>query len=96
MRKLLLLLSLLLPIWVGAAEPVTVDVQVQGMSCPFCVYGVQKSLRKLPGVASAQVDLKSGHASVIMLPGQEPDVEAIRKAILDAGFTPKDVTVHRP
>ena len=62
------------------------------MSCPFCVYGVEKNLKRIPGVQSADVDLKAGRARVLMQPGQEPDLERFREAILDAGFTPGKVT----
>ncbi len=75
-----------------SAEPVQpVDIQVSGMTCPFCVYGVKKQLEKLPGVARAQVSLEKKLARITPRPGQTLDMKAIRKAITDAGFTPGKV-----
>jgi copper chaperone CopZ len=75
-----------------AADPVhTIDIQVSGMTCPFCVYGVKKKLEKLPGVARAQVSLDKKLARITPKPGQALDMDGIRKAITEAGFTPGKV-----
>ncbi len=74
---------------IHAAEPgQPVVIQVSGMTCPFCVYGVKKQLEKLPVVAEAQVSLDRKLARITPRPGQTLDLTAIRKAITDAGFTP--------
>jgi len=77
-----------------ADEPQVVEIEVTGMTCPFCVYGTEKKLNKLPGVEAAQVSLKNKKARIVMMPGKTADLEAIRKAVIDAGFTPGTVTVH--
>jgi copper chaperone CopZ len=92
MRNLLLVLMVLWSCSVSADGGPVVDIEVQGMSCPFCVYGVEKSLKRIPWVQSVDVDLKAGRARVLMQPGGEPDIERFRKAILDAGFTPGKVS----
>jgi len=71
-----------------AADAEVVDIAVKGMSCPFCVYNVEKKLRALDGVQSADVDLKQGLARVAMQPGAAVDSARLREAIIDAGFTP--------
>lgn len=68
-----------------------VDIQVSGMTCPFCVYGVKKKLEELPGVAKAQVNLDKKMARITPKPGQELDLDRIRGAIAEAGFTPGKV-----
>ncbi len=75
-----------------AAEPQVVEIEVTGMTCPFCVYGTEKKLNKLPGVDAAEVSLKNKMARIVMAPGKSADLEAIRAAITDAGFTPGVVT----
>ena len=62
------------------------------MSCPFCVYNVEKKLRALDGVSSAEVDLEQGRARVEMRPGGGADRQQLRQAIIDAGFTPGAIT----
>lgn len=86
-------LSVLIPtVW--ANEPQVVEIEVTGMTCPFCVYGTEKKLNKLPGVEAAEVSLKNKKARIVMTPGKTADLEAIRKAVIDAGFTPGTATVH--
>jgi len=76
-----------------AAEVEQVDIAVQGMSCPFCVYNVEKKLRALPGVERADVDLGKGQAHVVMRPGMRVETDRLRQAIVDAGFTPGAIDV---
>lgn len=76
-----------------ADEPQVVEIEVTGMTCPFCVYGTEKKLNQLPGVDKAEVSLKAKKARIVMAPGESADLEAIRKAIVDAGFTPATVTL---
>lgn len=79
-----------------AAEHQVLEVEVKGMTCPFCAYGIEKNLSKLPGVAKAQVSLEVKKARVVMQPGHAPDEARVRKVILDSGFTPGEATVHAP
>jgi len=92
-RALMMLFALLLSSGAGAADVEVVDIAVQGMSCPFCVYNVEKKLRALDGVETAEVDLKQGRARVTMKPGVQTDQARLRQAIIDAGFTPGDISV---
>ncbi|HHH44378.1 MAG TPA: heavy-metal-associated domain-containing protein [Gammaproteobacteria bacterium] len=90
-----LFVGLLLFVSLARAEtPQRVEIEVTGMTCPFCVYGTEKKLNGLPGVASAEVSLKNKKALIRMEPGQQADLNAIREAITDAGFTPGKVTVE--
>jgi len=70
----------------GAAKQAV--VAVNGMSCPFCAYGVRKHLSALPGVKSVQVELARGKAIVDVDPEVRLTDERIRKAVREAGFTP--------
>jgi len=92
-RWLMMLITLSLGSTTLAADSEVIDVAVQGMSCPFCVYNVEKKLRGLDGVDSASVDLKQGQARVVMKPGIRMNADKLKQAILDAGFTPGAMTV---
>ena len=63
-------------------------VAVNGMSCPFCAYGVKKHLSALPGVKSVQVEMAKGEAIVEFAPETEITDEQIQRAVRAAGFTP--------
>ena len=71
----------------------TVEIDIHGMSCAFCVEGLQKQLSKLPDVAKVEVSLKLKKVR-IQSKGEELDMERVRGAIVDAGFTPLEA--HKP
>jgi len=85
----LLLLFLTLPVIAGDTRVAEVDVQ--GMACAFCVEGLRKTLSELPGVENATVSLKNNLARLELDSQSAPDADAIKQAVLDAGFTPGDV-----
>lgn len=78
-----------------AAEQEIIEIEITGMTCPFCVYGTEKNLGKLPGVEQAIVSLNKKVARIVMAPGEHADMEAINKAIVDAGFTPGTSSVEQ-
>ena len=71
-----------------------VELDVKGLFCDACAYGVQISVSKLPGVENCSVSMQEQKATVVMAPGAEADLEKIKAAIVDAGFTPGEATVH--
>ncbi len=75
------------------AQVMEVTVQIKGMACPFCAFGVEKKLKKVPGVAGIQVDIKNGTALLKASPGKSIAVDGVPKAVKDAGFTPTAITV---
>src|SRR5688500_14414729 len=64
---------------------VDADFAVNGMDCASCVTHVEKAMRGVPGVASAQVSLARGRAVVRFDPGRTTP-EAIAAAATDAGY----------
>jgi len=76
--------------WSGPASGASRQavVAVNGMSCPFCAYGVKKHLSALPGVKNVQVELAKGEAIVEFSPEAKVTDEQIQKAVRAAGFTP--------
>jgi len=62
-------------------------IGVDGMSCPFCAYGLEKKLKKVQDVESVTIDLNEGEVVVIAKAGATIKEESLRKAVHDAGFT---------
>ncbi len=62
-------------------------ITVKGLACPFCVYGLEKHLKKLPGATTVRVDLGKGEATVDFAGDSKVADEDIRKAVKNAGFT---------
>ena len=89
-KTALMLMGLFLLSGPALATPQEVmEIDVAGMTCAFCAYGVEKNLGKLPGVDQAQVSLEAKKARVVMKAGETPDETRIREIIRDAGFTPR-------
>ena len=62
-----------------------VELPITGMTCANCSMTVERTLRRLGGVVSANVNLASERASVEYLPGTVT-LAAIQQAIRDAGY----------
>lgn len=90
-RILLSILMFAVPLSVSAGDHQVLEIGVAGMSCKVCAYNVEKSLKRIDGVAQVKVSLDEGRAHILMEPGQAVDVEKVRSAIDAASFTPGDV-----
>ncbi len=62
-------------------------IGVDGMSCPFCAYGLEKKLKKVKDVVSVTIDLNEGQVVVVAKAGTTIKQEVLRKAVKEAGFT---------
>lgn len=85
MRRLLLAAVLAVPLTVVAAEPQTVVLDVQNMTCELCPITVKKALDKVPGVAATKIDLAKKTATVKFDP-ERANVAALVKATTNAGY----------
>ena len=72
----------------------TIEIDVTGMTCPFCVYGTEKKLRKLEGVEKVEVSLAKKKARIVMKEGRAADINEIKRAITDAGFTAGKASIN--
>lgn len=71
----------------------SVTLKVDGMSCPFCAYGLEKRLREIPAVDTLIVRVSDGMVQIRVKEGQQlPDAE-LRDAVKRAGFTLREI--HR-
>ncbi|GAV20677.1 copper chaperone [Mariprofundus micogutta] len=70
----------------------TAIIQVDGLSCPFCAYGLEKNLKKVSGVKTVKIDMKTGKATVALKPNTQVDDQTLRQAVKKAGFTARDIT----
>lgn len=66
--------------------PRQIKVTILGMSCPFCVYGVEQKLKKLDGVEDLEVVLETGIASLTMEDGADLSNDLLKKTVQEAGF----------
>ena len=89
------LLPIIFGLWVlvDVAFARTIEVEVHGMTCAFCVDSLERKFREMDSVEKVQVSLKT---KIVRLETDEnlPTIESIKKAVLDAGFTPTSITVR--
>ncbi len=73
--------------FVHAEHTNIIEMEVQGMTCPFCVYGLKKKLEKLSDIKQADVSLKDNKIRLTLEPGVISDEALYREAIKNSGFT---------
>lgn len=62
-------------------------IQVDGLACPFCAYGIEKQLNKIKGLEKVETDIKAGTVIVAMQEGRTLEKSRAAQAIDQAGFT---------
>jgi len=69
---------------------IQIRLPIEGMTCSSCVARVEKALKAVPGVGSAEVNLATETASVSLAAGANPEVlvAAVRKAGYETRLTP--------
>ncbi len=74
----------------GAGETV-LEIDINGMTCPFCVYSLEKELGKLSEVKQVLISLKSNKARLTLKEGAQIDSDTLQEVVLEAGYTPGEV-----
>lgn len=64
----------------------TIEVEILGMSCPFCAYGVEQKLKRLDGVEDLEVELKTGITTLSLADGADISNETLKETVEEAGF----------
>jgi Cu+-exporting ATPase len=78
------------PAQAGRSERIAFDVE--GMTCASCVRHVERALSSLPGISNVAVNLGTERAEIIA-DLSRTGASAILKAVDDAGYTPRPVTL---
>ncbi|WP_159518582.1 heavy-metal-associated domain-containing protein [Sunxiuqinia indica] len=69
-----------------------VKVEVKGMACPFCAYGLEKQLKKINGAKEIYIDIQKGYATFRVSGKNDVTKEKLDKIVIDAGFKPGNIT----
>jgi len=86
-QRTVIALALILVATGVLATPVSYQLRVDGLSCPFCAYGIEKKLGALEGVQSVETNIKDGVVIVTMKNGVTLDETTAKKAVKEAGFS---------
>ena len=83
---LIVSLVLLLDAVPANAEFVSAELRVNGLSCPFCAFGIEKKLLDVDGVQGVEVFLDEGRLALTFEAENEATVSDLEKAVEKAGF----------
>jgi copper chaperone CopZ len=83
--------ALLLPLSAFAAQT-QYRLQVDGLACPFCAYGIEKELTRIEGLESIDIDINAGTVTVTMAEGASMTEAQADRIVKDAGFTLSEFT----
>ncbi|MAN62606.1 MAG: hypothetical protein CMI60_11755 [Parvibaculum sp.] len=85
-RTAVFALVALLPVTVFAAQT-QYRLQVDGLACPFCAYGIEKELTRTDGIAAIDIDINAGAVTVTTIEGATMTEAQADQIVKDAGFT---------
>lgn len=72
-------------------EEPDIVIEVGGLACPFCAYGIEKRLKKIDGIEQLSVLLAEGKVQLKLKEGVTVSEERLQKAVADAGFEAKRI-----
>lgn len=62
-------------------------LQVDGLACPFCAYGIEKQLNKTKGVTNIKININDGIITVTTAKGKTMSKAQAARIVKNAGFT---------
>jgi len=71
------------------------EVQVDGLGCPFCAYGLEKKFKELKGIKDVKIDIETGDFTFIYPSEKTLTLEDVKKQVEKAGYTPITSKVTR-
>ena len=64
------------------------EVQVDGLGCPFCAYGLEKKFKEFKGIKKVAIDIETGDFSFEYPSNKALTMEQVEKQVEKAGYTP--------
>ncbi|MFQ5963750.1 MAG: heavy-metal-associated domain-containing protein [Candidatus Scalinduaceae bacterium] len=77
----------------ASGETGKVQVKLDGLVCTFCAYNLEKKLKRIEAVEDLKILVNAGLAEFKIKEGKSIDVDEIKKAVKDGGFTPREMLV---
>lgn len=87
MKKLFLIVLIVLAGLSSHAQFTKAVLQATGLTCAMCSNAINKALLEVPFVESVKADIKNSAFNMVFKQGQKVEIDALRKAVDDAGFS---------
>lgn len=71
------------------------EVQVDGLGCPFCAYGLEKKFKEFKGIREVKIDIETGQFSFAYPTDKALGLKAVEDQVKKAGYTPIAASVTR-
>lgn len=75
------------------AQITSASLQASGLTCSMCSKAVKNALEKVPFVEKVLVDIKTQQYNLALKKGASVDLDAVSKAVEDAGFSVSSLKV---
>ena len=95
---LFVMASLLHPLAASQQSPTPqFQLQVDGLACPFCAYGIEKNLMTIDEIEKIEINIQQGTIRIWTKGGSLLEEEKVKQAIQDSGFTFREFKkIQRP
>ena len=70
-------------------------VQVEGLGCPFCAFGLEKRFKDLKGIKKINIEMKTGTLTFEYPTEKKLTIVEVEKQVEKAGYTPTSVSIKR-
>ena len=93
MKKILIIIIILIAGMQLHAQFTKASLQASGLTCSMCNNAIYKALKALPFVASVESNIKDASFIIVFNENVTADIDALRDAVEDAGFSVAKFTV---
>lgn len=87
MKKFIMLLIAAVIYSGGFSQFSKASLQASGLTCSMCSKAVKVALEKVPFVQEVKVNIKNQEYTITFKENSDPDFDALKKAVEDAGFS---------
>ena len=70
-------------------------VQVDGLGCPFCAYGLEKKFKEFKGIKNVAIDIETGNFTFTYPAEKKLSLADVEAKVKEAGYTPVTMKVTR-
>jgi mercuric ion binding protein len=70
-------------------------IQVDGLGCPFCAYGLEKKFKEFKGIKDVAIEIETGNFSFAYPSEKNLTMEAVETQVEKAGYTPITAKIVR-
>lgn len=78
-----------------SAQMDSYEIQVDGLGCPFCAYGLEKRFKEFKGIKKVKIEIESGDFSFEYPSDNALSIDDVEKKVEKAGYTPITTKITR-